>query len=248
MIFSFYRSALFSFLTFFLAAGKLQAQAPGATTAAKERKLKQGFVRFWNMLPKEAGELVLIKNDGSPTGVELYSAEPRNYYSGYIGVPVGRYALNVIRRDQPDVVLEKFDVLFRHDVYVTFLGSIVEGKLKVEMLDDTYDPTTFLGGQLVIHQQFANARVSISAGSAGQSQELSFGQTETLNGLPLKPLEIKMRATLADGKTQAWTTEVDLKSLRRAALLVIPDAYGRFRPRVAIVGNPQAPPPEADTQ
>lgn len=248
MTFSFSKLLPCSLLICLMMAGSLVAQTPVATPTPepKERKVKQGYMRFWNMLPKEAGDLVLIKNTGKAEGEPVMSAEPRNYYSDYIPVPVGRYALKAVRSEQPEVSLGDFDVLLRSDVYVTFLASIVEGKLKVEMLDDTYDPTASPTGQLTIRQQFLNARVIISvAGSSIRSRELTFGETETIEGLPLKTIELKMTAVLANGQKQAWNTDVDFRTVRRAALLIIPDAYGRFRPRLAMSGNPKAPSPGA---
>jgi hypothetical protein len=224
-----------------LAAAPLFAQAPTPATPTPEpkaKKPKNGSIRFWNVLPKDQGDLVLIKENGTPEGEALLYADPGNFYASYVPVPPARYSLKVVRRNEPTTALQTFDVLMRGDVYITFIGQMVEGKIKVEMLDDTFDPTTAVAGRLTIRQHFPGIRVVVAATPQMKSRSLSEGETEVLDGLPLKPLEVNMSAVLADGKTQQWSTDVNFKSFRHASLLIIPDPYGRFRPRVTVDGNP----------
>jgi hypothetical protein len=221
------------------AAVSLHAQTPASPAAppARESRQKNGYLRFWNMLPKESGELVLIKDNGTPEGEPLLSAAPANFYASYIPLPVGRYALKLVRREAPEAVIQTLAMTLRSEDSVTFLASAADRKLKVEMLDDTYDPAAALAGRLTIRQYFPDARVLVSVGPQVKSRELSPGETEIIEGIPLQSYELKMRATLAGGKTESWSTEVNFQTLRHATLLVVPDPYGRFRPRLAVDGR-----------
>lgn len=168
-----------------------QSSVPTATPTPAP-KTKEGFLRFWNMLGKDQGEFVLIKENGTPEGEPLLSAGPGNYYASYIPVPPARYSLKVIRREDPTTTIKTFDVLMRAGVYVTFLVSLSEGKTNIEMLDDTFDPTTTVAGRLTIRHHFPNARVIVTTSTQARSRALSFGETEALDGFPLKPVELKI--------------------------------------------------------
>lgn len=242
MTFKFFRSQILSLL---LGASILQAQEPPTATPAPTKKQKEGHFRFWNMLPRTESDLVLIKSGSSPEGEALLTATPGNYYASYIKVLPGRYALKVVRPNDLTTALENFDILVRGDIYVTFLAHVVDGKTKIEMLDDTFDPTVATSGRLTIRQHFPNASVVVTTNTQISSRALLLGETQALDGFPLQPIELKMRATLPGGKTQTWTSEVDFRVARHASLLVIPDPYGRFRPRVSIDGNPN---PSATTE
>jgi hypothetical protein len=216
----------------------VQAQEAPRATPAPGKKPKEGNFRFWNMLPRTESELLLIKNGAGPDGEPLLTATPGNYYASYIKVPPARYSLKVVRPSDPQTALENFDVLVRSEVYVTFLAHLVNGKPKVEMVDDTFDAATATAGRLTIRQHFPDANVVVTTNTQVTSRNLAPGETQALDGLPLKSIELKMRATLPGGQTQTWATEVDFRTARHASLLVIPDPYGRFRPRVSIDGNP----------
>ena len=77
----------------------------------------------------------------------------------------------------------------------------------------------------------------VTTSSRLASRTLVTGETEALEGFPLQLVALSMRATTGDGKTQTWTSEVDFRRARRASLLIVPDPYGRFRPRVSIDGK-----------
>jgi hypothetical protein len=224
-----------------LAAASLRAQTTEtpvpAASVAKESRHKHGYLRFWNMLPKEAGELVLLKDNGTPEGEPILSAAPANYYASYITVPVGRHTLKLVRREAPTGVIQTVDVTLRGNDSFTILASAFERRLKLETLDDTYDPTVAIAGRLIIRHYFPDARVTVGIGSQTRSRELAAGETETIEGLPLQSFELKMSATLPGGKTENWSSEVNFQTTRHATLLVVPDPYGRFRPRLALDGH-----------
>ena len=246
MTFNFCKSLLPSLLWIACWAGPVQAQTPaGATPAPRESKAKHGYLRFWNMLPKESGELSLLKDNGTPEGESLLSAAPANFYASYIHLPVGRYSLKLVRRDVPTAIIQTLDLTLRGDDCMTVLATAPDRRLKVEMVDDYYDPASALTGRLTIRHYFPGARINVSAGSQSRSHDLSSGETEILEGLPLQSVTVKTNATLASGKTESWSTEVNFQTLRHATLLVVPDPYGRFRPRVTVDGMATPAPPAA---
>jgi hypothetical protein len=236
-------------LSSLLLAAALQAQNPAPAAPVREAKHKIGYLRFWNMLPAESGEFLLIKDNGTPEGEVLLSATPANYYASYVGLAAGRYSLKLVRAEAPDSVVERIGLTIRGEDSFTVLASAPDRKLKVETLEETYDPAGTPAGRLTIRQYFSNARVMVTVGARARSRELTPGEIELIDNLPVELLEVKMRATLPDGTTQNWGTEVNFKAIRHATLLILPDAKGRCRPRVALDGRAvAASPTEAPDQ
>lgn len=200
------------------------------------------------MLPKESGEFLLIKDNGTPEGEIVLSATPANYYASYIALPVGRYSLKLVRAEAPDAVIGHLPVTIRGEDSVTILASAPDRKLKIETLEETYDPASTPAGRLTIRQYFPDARVTVTVGPQNRSRELAPGEIEVLDSLPVQLFEVKTRATLPDGTTQNWTTEVNFATIRHAALLILPDAKGRCRPRVALDGRANVAPASGEPE
>lgn len=246
MMSSFFRCLI---LCLILNAASLLAQAPasattdaaaspsGATPASK--KAKEGYLRFWNMLPKQTGEISLIHDTGAANPTALLSAAPNNYYASYIATKPGHYLLKVVRAAEPKTPLKTFDLILRPDVYVTFYAHVVDGALTIEMLDDTYDRKKADTGSLTIRHLFPGVKVTVKTNSNSASPLMEYGQVEKLEGLPLKPVFLQMEASMPNGQTKRWATEVDFAGCRHASLLLIQDPYGRFRPRVSPDGQPE---------
>ncbi|MEA3210330.1 MAG: hypothetical protein QOE70_3387 [Chthoniobacter sp.] len=213
--------------------------APAASTPP--RKPRKGYFRFWNMLSKPEGELTLIRNDGSTEGTPLLSAAPNNYYASYLPLPPARYALKVVRRNDPATAIQSFDVTLGSDAYVTFMAHPVAGQVRIELFDDTFNPAEATSGRLTIRQFVPNANVTVTSNAQLTSRSLTQGETQTIEGFPLKPVMLKMRAGMAAGPDQEWVAEVNFTTSRRASLLIVSDPYGRFRPRVTIDGPHRAP-------
>ena len=220
--------------------------APVASGTPRESKAKHGWLRFWNVLPKESGEFMLIKENGTPEGDTLLSAAPENFYASYIKLPIGKYNLKMVRREAPATVIQYVDFTLKGDDSFTLLVSAPDRKLKVETIDETYSLADAPAGRLTIRHHFPGARINVIVGAQTKSHDLSPGDTEVLENLPLRAVEVKTQAALPGGKVESWSTEVNFQNLRHATLLVVPDPYGRFRPRIAIEGVPApAPPPAA---
>jgi len=217
-----------------------------ASGTPRESKAKHGWLRFWNVLPKESGEFMLIKENGTPEGDTLLSAAPENFYASYIKLPIGKYNLKMVRREAPATVIQYVDFTLKGDDSFTLLVSAPDRKLKVETIDETYSLADAPAGRLTIRHHFPGARINVIVGAQTKSHDLSPGDTEVLENLPLRAVEVKTQAALPGGKVESWSTEVNFQNLRHATLLVVPDPYGRFRPRIAIEGVPApAPPPAA---
>ena len=244
MTLCFFRLLLSSLL---LSAGPLLAQAPstpapatpapGPTPDPKEKKSKLAYIRFWNMLPKEAGNFNIMKP--SATGGEMDSlivAPPANTYASYITIPAGHYPLQVIRASDPKNILKTFDLTLKANVFVTFIARAVDRQLTIEMVDDTYDRVSDLDGRLTIRQEVPGATISVVAGQRAV-RGLAYGQVEKLEGFVTKTAEIKMNAVMANGQKKEWVTEIDFASCRHATVLLALDPYGRFRPRVSPDGQ-----------
>jgi hypothetical protein len=235
MISASFRSVLSALVLF----GATALAAPPAATPAPtpEKKPKEGYLRFWNLLPRGKDELKLVKSDGTPEGVALLTAAPLNYYAGYEPLPAGRYSLKVVRASDPMTPLQTFDVSLQRDAFVTFVARLVAEKIQLQMVDDTYDPLAAQNGRLVIHQMFPKANVIVTSSAELRSEVLGYGSAQTLDGFPLKSVTFNLQATLADGKRKSWSTEVDFRNARHASLIIMPDMYDRFRVRLSTDGQ-----------
>jgi len=239
MTFRFFRSALSALCLSALPLAAQTATPPPAATPAPEdeKKPKLGYFRFWNMMPTEAGEFQLLHDAGGPEPVILIGAESMNFFADYVGVKPGRYALKVVRVADPKTVLKTFDVVMKKDVFVTFYARAIEGKLSLEMLDDTYDLEKALTGKIVLRQFVKDAAITVKSTALSQPAALAFGEERVLENLPLKPVVFQMQATMPDGKVRSWASEVDFRNTRHASLFLVLDVYGRFRPRPSADGQ-----------
>ncbi len=211
---------------------------PGATPAPEDKKPKVGFLRFWNMLPKETGELLLMQDGGPSQDTPLLTAATLNYYATYLDTKPGRYALKVIRSEDPTkTVLKNFDLILKKDVYVTFLARLVDGKPVIEMLDDTYDPEKEIAGKLVIRNVAPETTITVTSPALPIARPVAFGEESTVDKLPLKPTLFRMQAKMPDGKSRSWACEIDFKTCRHASLWLVLDSHGRFRPRMSPDGQ-----------
>jgi len=220
----------------------LTAQAapppPEATPAPKDEKIpKLGYFRFWNMMPVEAGEFQLLHDTGAADPVVLIGAESMNFFADYVATKPGRYALKVVRLAEPKTVLKTFDVVLKANVFVTFFARPVEGKLSIEMLDDTYDPEKELTGKIALRHFIKDAAITVKSNASPQPIALAFGEERVVENLPLKPIVFQMQATMPDGKTRSWASEVNFSKTRHATLFLVLDVYGRFRPRASADGQ-----------
>ena len=152
-------------------------------------------------------------------------------YSSYREVNIGRYRLGVFKA-ATNAPLKVFDV----DVKLNSFFTILISPQSVEMLEDTTDPKA-ASGTLIIRNYFYGVSVNVASDSRALVDELPYGQTRVATGLPLARVPLTIHTRLPNGTPAESGAEVDLLHSKRATLLLIPDSYGRFSPRVAIDGT-----------
>lgn len=215
---------------------------PGATPAP-EKKPKVGYMRFWNMLPAETGDLQVLQDAGAGESTAILNAEVNNVYVSYNPFKPGRYALKVVRAADPKTVIKDFDLILRADVYVSFYARKVDDKVVIDMIDDTYDRTTALSGKAVIRHRIPGASVTIKSAALPLPITLAYGDERVLENLPLKPVVFNMQLVGANGIPKGWTIEVDFQTNRHSSIWLVSDTFGRFRPRTSIDGQLEDAPP-----
>ena len=216
------------------------------------------------MLPTEAGRLELV-SAADPNKV-IYTASNLNTMADYNELPPGRYALQVFRAGDRQTVVKNLDVPLRDGTYVTVLArqpasesmgtpapsptvsttpspvaSPASAPITVELIDDTPPDPVKADNRLTIYQFVPGARVIVSTASKQVTNALSYGESQTLSGLPTPLSPLVARASLKTG-TGTWNSETDFTSNWRSSLLLVYDGYGRFRPRMTSDGPPKPTP------
>jgi len=229
------RSKFFTLATSLLLASlavnkaKAQDEEPPVPPAGK-----QGYIRFWNMLPPANGKFDLRKAGGSG-GTNLFSGTPYRYAS-YIGLAVGKYRLVVYRSGDQVTPLKSFDVDLKPETYFTVLMSPQAGAMNIELLSDTVDPKATTA-TLTVRNYFPGLTVAVSSADKQIVDALAYGQSYKAEGLARANMPLTLRTRLSNGTPAESGAEADFKMIKRATLLIIPDSYGRFRPRVTIDGK-----------
>lgn len=124
----------------------------------------------------------------------------------------------------------------RPETFFTILVSPQGGVINVEVIDDTNDPKASFG-TLTIRNYFTGLTVAVSSDTQKIIDALAFGRSYVASGFPLSKLALTLRTSLPNGTPAESGAEADFVASKRATLLIIPDSYGRFRPRVTIDGK-----------
>ena len=208
---------------FLISIGQINGQPSPAPTP------KVGYIRFWDMLPAANGTFDLRK--AGATAQEIALVGTPFQYTSYTAFPLGKYHLLVVKRGD-SVTSKAFDVDIKPETFFT----ILVGPQGAEMTEDTNDPKVG-SATLIIRNFFPRVNVSASQGSKAIVDSLLYGQSFRASGFPLERMEVSLQTTLSTGKPAGSGAEVDFKAGSRATILIIPDSYGRFRPRVTIDGK-----------
>ena len=207
-----------------------------AQTPTPPVKPKLAYVRFWNMLSAKppGNALELFEADDKI----LTIAAPGNCFADYLPVVPGTYTFSICRPKDIAHPLKRLPISVPADAFITILVSETDGQQIVEGLNDTVDPKTSDGsGQLVLRQYIDGAQVTASVGTAPPTAPIGYGATTVIDNLPTAQIVINVRATFVSGPAQTWTVPADLTTYHHGTLLIVPDAYGRFRPRFAVDGH-----------
>ncbi len=213
--------------------------AAGAQTpvASPSEGPKVGYIRFWNMLPPVNGDFVLQKEGASSSGGALAIRGTAYRYSGYVAFPAGRLRLSVFKDADRNTALKTFDINLPQNTFFTVLvGPKLGGGGSFELIDDTVYPKA-QPGNLTIRNCFPGLSVSVSSGAQRITEALAYGQSYTARNMGSTLLPLKLATRLPNGTPAEGGSEVDFKNIRRATVLIIPDSYGRFRPRVIADGT-----------
>ncbi len=224
----------------------LRAQAvvsPDPAAKASATPKPQAYVRFWNMLiGPNAPDLQLLLSEDRPLTV----GPSANASAGYLAVDPGTYTFTVRRPNDPNGVIKRLPVALRADVYITLLAAAgKDGKPDVQIINDTTDPKADdSAGKLVVRQFFPSASVTVGVNAPPAGNPLAFGESTTLEGLPLRGTIVNMRASGLGPAPKNWNVEADFATGgHHATMLILPDPYGRFRPRLMFDGSARKPQP-----
>ncbi|MDQ2868084.1 MAG: DUF4397 domain-containing protein [Verrucomicrobiota bacterium] len=199
------------------------AQAPTATPRTP------GFIRFWDMLPSTNGSFQLL-DTSTPKAPPIATANAYAY-SNYRELPAGKYRLAVVKRGT-SVPLKAFDVNLSPNTFFTILVS----PGRIDAFEDTLT-TRPQAGSVTLRNYFPNTTVRVTQGKQVLVESLGYGQSTAISGLPLVKSTLLLETKLPDGKSAQSFAETDLKSWPRVTVLIFPDPYGRFRPRVVADGK-----------
>jgi hypothetical protein len=215
--------------------GSAEAQVETPTATPKPTPAP-GYIRFWNMLPSSAGALDLRRTGGSPTDPPLIGQSPSYRYNTYLECPVGVYHLAVNKAGESDKVLKAVDVNLTANFFFTVLvGPTPEGP-SVQLINDTSNPKAETAA-LTVRNYFPGIAVDVFDGAKKIVTALPFGQSFVVANLPFDRLPLTIKTILPNKVAAESGAEADFKMARRATLLIIPDEYGRFRPRVTLDGT-----------
>ncbi len=208
-----------------LAFAQIEAQS-------NQPKQKVAYLRFWNMLPPGNGTFDLRRLGAPPSEGMIAGKVPAYRYASYQELTPGVYTLGVFKSGEEKTPLRTLNVPLKPDSFFTVL--VMPGD--VQVIDDTPDPKA-TSATLVIRNFYPGLTVSVSTDSGMLVDGLAYGATYQATGLPSKRLPLVLKTKLPNGTEAESGAEADFVASKRGTLLVIPDSYGRFRPRVTIDGK-----------
>ena len=215
-----------------VAAGTASSQTD-APTPTPSPKPKAAYIRFWNMLPSRPSTVLELLSADKP----LITAAVCNFYAGYTSVTPGAFTLTVRRVGDQNGAIKRLPVNLLADMYVSILVSAKDGQPNVELIDDTIDPKTAGTRRLVLRQLFPNAKVTATVGPGPAGATLGFGETVAMDNLPAAQSSLTVQAVISGQGVKSWSMPLDLTQAAHNTLLIFPDPYGRFRPRLAVDGQ-----------
>ncbi len=209
----------------------LLVKAPAIQAQSATPAPKVGYLRFWDMVPAASGTFDLTK--AGANGPEIVLAGTPFQYSVYRQFPIGRYKLQVTKKGVP-TPLQVYDIDLRADTFFT----IIVGPQGPMLVDDTNDPKS-ASASLTIRNFFPGTTVSVSQAEKTVASNIAYGQSVAASGFPFRDVEFTVTSLLPNGRPVSSGAEADFRQGKRATILVIPDTYGRFRPRTTLDGRNQ---------
>lgn len=227
-------------LRYFTLAVKLlfAASLVGSVTAAPSASpaSKSGYIRFWNMLPPASGGFDLRKGGGGPSDAALFSNAVSYAYGSYVEMPAGKYRLEVHKKGDTNTALRVLDADLKPDSYFTVLVAPQGTGGNIELIDDTIDEKESTG-TVTVRNYFPGSAVTVVGGGKTLADNLGYGQTYKAAGFAIGKLPLTIKAKLSNAAPAEGSAEADFGTSKRATLLIMPDSYGRFRPRLTVDGK-----------
>ncbi|HEY2799942.1 MAG TPA: hypothetical protein VGI85_05065 [Chthoniobacterales bacterium] len=195
-----------------------------------------GYIRFWNMLPAADGPMDLRRAGAGPTDPPLIGKSPSGRYNSYLEFSPGIYHLALSKSGEPEKPLKFVDLNLLANSYFTLLAYPTPQGPNLEVIKDTNDPKA-TSGTLTVRNFFPDVTAEVFNGASKIVGALTYGQSVVVPNLPLERLPLTIHTMRPENVPAESGAEADFKLTKRATLLIIPDAYGRFRPRVALDGK-----------
>ena len=214
---------------FLLIASSALAQAPSPTAA------KSGGLRFWDMLPPGNGSFE-VRKAGAPESEQNLLSGSAYEYSSYVEFVGEKYQLAVFKKGDRKNPLKLINIDLKPDTFFTIIVSPKGGVVTVEVFDDTTDPKA-TAGTLTIRNYFSGSTVAVTSVNQNWLTPFHMGKAKRLPVFPWNEWRLPSAQKLPNGTVAESGAEADFKASSRATVLVIPDSYGRFRPRVTIDGK-----------
>ena len=178
----------------------------------------------------------LRRAEGGPTDPPLMGKSPSGRYNNYLDFRPGAYHLAVSKSGEPEKPLKVANLNLLANSYFTVLAYSTPQGPNVEVINDTNDPKA-TSGTLTVRNYFSGVTADVFNGASKIVSALTYGQSVIVPNLPLERLSLTIHTLLPENVRAESGAEADFKLAKRATLLIIPDAYGRFRPRVALDGR-----------
>ncbi|MGH7938976.1 MAG: hypothetical protein ACREFG_10750 [Chthoniobacterales bacterium] len=178
----------------------------------------------------------LRRAGGGPTDPSLMGKSPSGRYNNYLEFRPGAYHLAVSKSGEPEKPLKLINLNLLANGYLTVLACPTPQGPNVEVINDTSDPKA-ISGTLTVRNYFLGVTADVFNGASKIVSALAYGQSAIVPNLPLERLSLTIHTLLPKNVRAESGAEADFKLAKRATLLIIPDAYGRFRPRVALDGR-----------
>lgn len=221
-------------LSLLLVPGLRAQDEPPAATPASTRA--PGHIRFWNMLPPTAGAMDLRRAGAPATEPPLTGKSPSYRYNSYLEHTPGVYHLSVNKNGQPTSPLKVLDVNLQGNFFYTVLVAPTAQGPSVQLINDTPNPKAE-NAVLTVRNYFPGLSVDLFNGTQKIVSALASGDSTVISNLPFDRLSLTIKTILPNKVPAESSAEADFKLARRATLLIIPDEYGRFRPRVTLDGT-----------
>ncbi len=135
-----------------------------------------------------------------------------------------------------DASIKNLSVDLKPDTYFTVILAPQGAGFKVDFLEDTVDPKA-TSGTITMRNYFPGTAISVAAGNQMLASSINYGNSSAVEGLAASKMTVTIQAKLPNGTPAQSIVDLDFTASKHVTLLVIPDSYGRFRPRIVADGR-----------